>query len=270
VIEIDQLDLHLGARRLLAIPHLRIAAGERVTLVGPNGAGKSTLLRLLGGLAPAPWRGRVKVLGQALPLQGEALRALRAQTAVVHQGLHLVGRLSARDNLLAGALARTAGLAAWQAAWGRYPPALEQEADAWLQRLGLSALAGTRTDRLSGGERQRVAIGRAALQRPRLLLADEATGQLDPRAARLAADWLRLAAGDGGLVTVLHQLELLPLLAERVIGLRDGQLVLDRAVDGSPSLQAALAELFQPDPHPPAGEPLSVPAALVLQPGALP
>ena len=257
-LRIDHLRVRVGGRCLLAIPQLQIGDGERVALVGPNGAGKSTLLRVLSGQGPsaahAPWQGQVQVLGATLPQPAAALRTLRAQVAVVHQSLHLVNRLSARDNLLIGALARCRGVAGWQAALlGRYPGHIEAEADAWLQRLGLTALAGARTDRLSGGERQRVAIGRAALQQPGLLLADEATGQLDPQAARQACGWLREAAGTGTLVAVLHQLDLLPHMADRVIGLRDGHIVLDRPVDGSAALQEALAALYTPSA--PSGEP---------------
>ena len=250
MIRIEALRLHLDGRVLLDIPRLDIAPGGRVALVGPNGAGKSSLLRLLAGQAPGAWQGRVELLGRSLPVQGEALRALRAELAWVPQGAALVGRLSARDNLLNGALARCAPSAAWR---GRFPAAIEAEAEDWLHRLDLQALADTRADRLSGGERQRVAIGRAALQHPRLLLADEATAALDPRAAAQACAWLRRAADPdgsacGALLVVLHQLELLPALAERVIGLRDGRLVLDRPVDASADLAAALAELYAMTP----------------------
>jgi phosphonate transport system ATP-binding protein len=242
VIDIQGLQLQLGPRRLLDIATLRIGAQERVALVGPNGAGKSTLLRVLAGQAPAPWQGRVELLGQALaPTQ---LLRERARLAVVPQGAPLVGRLSARDNVLTGALARCG---AW-GAWGFYPASIEAEADAWLDRLALRRHAHTRADKLSGGERQRVAIARAALQRPLLLLADEATAQLDPRAAEQACAWLQQAAGSGALVTVLHQLELLPLVATRVIGLRDGRIVLDAAVDDSPALQQALRALYRAAP----------------------
>lgn len=248
-IHIEGLHLQLGERCLLAISHLQIAPGERVALVGPNGAGKSTLLRLLCGQAPVPWRGRLEVLGQVLSPGCTVERTLRRRIALVHQGLHLVDRLSARDNLLIGALARCEGLAAWRAGLaGRYPSAIELEADACLQRLGLSALAHQRVDRLSGGERQRVAIGRAAMQHAELLLADEATAQLDPQASSQACQWLNDAAGSGTLVSVIHQLELLPRLASRVIGLRGGAVVLDRLVDSGPSLQRALSELYEAEP----------------------
>lgn len=247
-VHVEGLRLQLGERCLLAIPQLHIAHGERVALVGPNGAGKSTLLRLLGGQAPAPWQGRLEVLGQRLSPGAAVPRTLRRRVALVHQGLHLVDRLNARDNLLIGALARCEGIEAWRAGLaGRYPAAIEAEADGWLQRLGLGALAQRRVDRLSGGERQRVAIGRAALQQAEVLLADEATAQLDPQASAQACEWLRDAAGPGTLISVIHQLELLPRLATRVIGLRAGGVVLDRQVDDSPSLQRALSELYEPE-----------------------
>jgi phosphonate transport system ATP-binding protein len=252
-VHVEALRLELGERCLLAIPHLHIAPGERVALVGPNGAGKSTLLRLLGGQAPAPWQGRLQVLGQTVTSGAALPRDLRQRVAMVHQGLHLVDRLSARDNLLIGALSRCQGWAGWRAGLaGHYPAAIAAQADAWLQRLGLSALAQHRVDRLSGGERQRVAVGRAALQRPELLLADEATAQLDPQASAQACQWLDQAVARGSLISVVHQLDLLPRLASRVIGLRAGRVVLDRAVDDSPSLQQALRELYasEPDVHP--------------------
>jgi phosphonate transport system ATP-binding protein len=246
---VEGLRLQLGERCLLSIPQLHIARGERVALVGPNGAGKSTLLRLLGGQAPAPWQGRLEVLGQPVALAPAGLPCLRRRIALVHQGLHLVDRLSARDNILIGALARCAGGDAWRAGLtGRYPPGIEAEADAWLQRVGLTALAHNRVDRLSGGERQRVAIGRAAMQGAELLIADEATAQLDPQAAAQACEWLHEAAGEGTMISVVHQLALLPRLATRVIGLRGGAVVLDRSWDDSASLQRALTALYEPGP----------------------
>lgn len=239
MINIRDLRLQLGPRLLLDIAALHIGQQERVALVGPNGAGKSTLLRVLAGRAPAPWQGWVELLGQDLAPQRPLCE--RARLAVVPQGAPLVGRLSARDNVLTGALARCG---AW-GAWGFYPAAIQAEADEWLDRLALRRHAHTRADKLSGGERQRVAIARAALQRPQLLLADEATAQLDPRAAEQACAWLQQAAGAGALVTVLHQLELLPLVATRVIGLREGRIVLDAAVDDSPALQQSLRALYR-------------------------
>lgn len=256
-LHIQGLELRLGSRVLLHVPRLHVQAGERVAIVGANGAGKSTLLRLLAGFVPegdVHISGQVHVLGQALwPLpHGRALRALRAQLGVVHQGLHLVGRLTARENVLIGALARCRG---WRS-WARlYPAPLLAEADAALAAVGLLARADERVDGLSGGERQKISIARMRLQRPRLVLADEPTANLDPSAAAQACGWLQdaAAASPGStLMTVVHQLALLPQLADRVIGLQQGCVVVDRPLAGTPT--DVLTALYQtrPTPHSPA------------------
>ncbi len=253
-VAIDELVVQAHGRTLLQVPRLRIAAGECVALVGPNGAGKSTLLRVLSGFVP-PSSGRVRVLGRDLgtPLRGPALRALRSEIGQVMQGLHLVPRLSARENVLIGALARQKG---WRS-WARlYPPELLAQADAALAAVGLANRADERVDRLSGGERQKVSIARMRLQQARLILADEPTANLDPSAAQQACAWLTGAAANvpqATLITVVHQAALLPLLAQRVIGLRHGRLVMDRPVGKGmqPDLDAALTDLFNSaDPLP--------------------
>jgi phosphonate transport system ATP-binding protein len=213
-------------RTTLDIARLSLQAGERVAIVGPNGAGKSTLLRCLSGFA-SPVAGRVQVLGRELGvgIAGDELRQLRREVAQVLQGLHLVQRLSALDNVLIGALGRLSG---WRS-WAR----LHREADVAealraLDTVGLRTQSQQRTDRLSGGERQRVAIARMLMQRPRLVLADEPTASLDPASAREVCALLRGSAAHATLITVVHHIDLLPLLADRVIGLRDGRLVFDQ------------------------------------------
>jgi phosphonate transport system ATP-binding protein len=252
-LHIQGLELRLGSRVLLHVPRLHVQAGERVAIVGANGAGKSTLLRLLAGFVPegdVHISGQVQVLGQdLLPLpRGQALRALRAQLGVVHQGLHLVGRLTARENVLIGALARCRG---WRS-WARlYPAPLRAEADAALAAVGLLARADERVDGLSGGERQKISIARMRLQQPRLVLADEPTANLDPSAAAQACSWLQDAAAatpGSTLITVVHQLALLPQLADRVIGLQQGCVVVDRPLAGTPA--DVLTALYQTRPTP--------------------
>jgi len=213
-------------RTTLDIARLSLQPGERVAIVGPNGAGKSTLLRCLSGFA-VPAAGRVQVLGRELGprMTGAELRQLRCELAQVLQGLHLVQRLSALDNVLIGALGRLSG---WRS-WAR----LHDEADVAealraLDAVGLRTHSQQRADRLSGGERQRVAIARMLMQRPRLVLADEPTASLDPASAREVCRLLRDSAAQATLITVVHHIDLLPLLADRVIGLRDGQLVFDQ------------------------------------------
>jgi phosphonate transport system ATP-binding protein len=230
-VRLENLRVAAGARTLLQVPQLELKLGEQVAIVGPNGAGKSMLLRVMAGLC-VPARGRVSVLGRQLAPSTETRlapaqwRALRRDVGLVMQGLHLVPRLSARENVLVGALARLTGPQAWRSWLRWYPETLVAEADAALDALGLAAQAHTRADRLSGGERQKVGLARLALQQPRLVLADEPTAALDPNATAQVCAALRATAARLGqtLVTVVHDLELLPALATRVIGIAEGEL----------------------------------------------
>ncbi|HRH85464.1 MAG TPA: ATP-binding cassette domain-containing protein [Rubrivivax sp.] len=235
-----------GDRVLLDVPRLRIEPGERVAIVGPNGAGKSTFLKLIGGLVKAH-QGDVQVLGRALGpgLSAAERRALRRDTGLLMQGLHLVPRLSARENVLIGALARLSGAQAVRSLFRWYPQDLVAEADAALAALGLGDRADTRADRLSGGERQKVALARLQLQQPRLLLADEPTSALDPAATQAVCYALTAVAAAPGrtLLTIVHDLELLPLLATRVIGMADGRVRFDRPLgEAAPALLQSLYE----------------------------
>ena len=213
-------------RVTLDLAQLTVGAGERLAIVGPNGAGKSTLLRCLSGFT-IPVAGRVQVLDRlvGVRLAGAELRRLRAEVAQVLQGLHLVQRLSVLDNVLVGALGRLHGWRSW-ARWHR--PHDVAEALRAIEAVGLTAKADERTDRLSGGERQKVSIARMLMHRPRLILADEPTASLDPAAAREVCRLLQRGAAQATLISVVHQPELLPLLADRVIGLRHGRLVFDQ------------------------------------------
>lgn len=241
---LEDVQVAVGGRVLLDVPRLAIEPGERVAIVGPNGAGKSTLLKSIGALVRAH-QGRVQVLGRAIGpgLAAADRRALRRNTGLLMQGLHLVPRLSARENVLIGALGRLEGTDAWRSLLRWYPAACVQEADAALAALGLAGRAATRADRLSGGERQKVALARLQLQRPRLVLADEPTSALDPAATQQVCGALMAAVAGPGqtLVTVVHDLELLPRLATRVIGLAAGRLQWDLPIDeATPALLQGL------------------------------
>ncbi|MFN8892884.1 MAG: phosphonate ABC transporter ATP-binding protein [Betaproteobacteria bacterium] len=243
VLRLEGVQVRASGRTLLQVEQFSVHAGERLALVGPNGAGKSTLLALLAALAlpGASVQGRVEVLGRRVDagavLSRAQWRAWRAEVGVLMQGLHLVPRLSALDTVLVGALARP-GLAAWRS-WARlYPAALRTEGLQALASLGLAAQAGQRTDRLSGGERQKVALARLALQRARLVLADEPTAALDPASTALVLAALQRQAAHATLVSVVHDAALLPALADRVVGLAGGRIVFDR-----PRTALAAAEL---------------------------
>jgi phosphonate transport system ATP-binding protein len=252
-VRIEGARVAVDALVLLEVPRLVIETGEQVAIVGPNGAGKSTLLKVIGALSTAQ-RGQVLVLGTSIGPDGSLAagrlgtaerRALRRETGLLMQGLHLVPRLTARENVLIGASARLRGYDAWRSLLRWYPPGLVEEADTALAALGLADRAGTRADRLSGGERQKVALARVQLQRPRLLLADEPTSALDPAATAQVCHALGALASEPGrtLITLVHDLDLLPLLATRVIGMAAGRVQWDRPIDEVTALM--LQDLYE-------------------------
>jgi phosphonate transport system ATP-binding protein len=232
VVRLERVIVKLTDRVILDVPQLTIAAGEHVALVGANGSGKSTLLRLLAGFV-RPTAGQVQVLGRRFGAESEETlsrtqwRELRTEVGQVMQGLHLVPRLTARENVLIGALPRMRNVPAWRS-WTRlYTAQLRAEAHEALASLGIAGLADVRADKLSGGERQKVAIARVMLQRARLILADEPTAALDPTATHEACRALLQAAAGGTLITVLHHRDLVPRLASRVIGIMEGRVAFD-------------------------------------------
>ncbi|HEX4857227.1 MAG TPA: ATP-binding cassette domain-containing protein [Limnobacter sp.] len=225
MIHIQNLEMVIAGRRILEVENLQIEQGEKVAILGRNGAGKSTLLRCLNGFA-RPTAGQIHVnLQQVFPLKRERdLRTVRAEVGQVLQGLHLVGRLSAMENVLVGGLARMPVLRSWARL---FTAEEKQQANEALAAVGMAHLADKRADRLSGGERQKVAIARMLMQRPRLVLADEPTAALDPTAADEVCDLLVKASEKATLITVVHNVNLVPLLSQRVIGLKAGRVVLD-------------------------------------------
>ena len=241
VITVQRLVCRSAERITLDIDEWQVLAGERVALVGPNGAGKSTLLRALGGFV-LPLRGEVSVLGRNPRAGRSELRALRAQVGQVLQGLHLVQRLTAIENVLIGGLGRSGGWRGWVR---RYAAPQLREAEAALRDVGLLAKADERADRLSGGERQKVAIARMLMQRPRLILADEPTASLDPLAAAEICGLLARAALGATLITVVHNPTLLPVVADRVVGLKQGRIEFDLELDALDDRR--LAQLYRPE-----------------------
>lgn len=236
IIEARGLWISAGPHVLLRDLAITVSAGERIAVVGHNGAGKSTLLRALSGFS-AVKRGSLRVLDTDMAglRKPSALRCLRSRVAQVHQGLHLVGRLSALDNVLIGGAARNGSALSWIRRW---PDAERHAAHAALSRVGLGWAATRRTDSLSGGERQKLAIARALHQNAPLLLADEPTASLDADAADEVIGLLTevATARRATLVCVVHDLDLVPRLADRVIALRRGVVVADVAVTpGTPS-----------------------------------
>jgi putative ABC transport system ATP-binding protein len=218
VIETEKLtrEYRSGERRLTVLHEvdLRIEAGEFVAVVGPSGSGKSTLLGLLAGLDD-PTSGRVWLDGEELGTLGEDARARlrRERIGFVFQSFQLISSLTALENVrvpldLAGRRDGT------------------ERALALLERVGLGERTGHLPVQLSGGEQQRVALARAFVHQPRILFADEPTGNLDGKAGAGILDLLVELNREQGatVVMVTHDLELAA-AAGRSIRLRDGRVV---------------------------------------------
>ena len=217
LIEADGLHLHytMGTREVPVLRgvDLRIAAGTRVAIAGPSGSGKSSLLLLLAGLE-RPAGGTIRIDGTDLAtLDADGLADLRrARIGSVFQSFHLLPSLSALDN--AALPLQMAGVRGARDA-----------AAAMLERVGLGGRLHHRPTQLSGGEQQRVAIARALVHRPRLLLADEPTGNLDDHTAEAVRELLFGLNRELGttLVLVTHDLDFAA-RCDRTLRLHDGQL----------------------------------------------
>jgi putative ABC transport system ATP-binding protein len=215
-LRVDQVTKNYGPRRVLDAVSFTVAPGERVALTGPSGSGKTTLLNCLGGV-DRPDSGAITLLDQRIDrLSPEALNLLRRErVGTIFQFFHLLPTLSAAENIeLPLQLLHT--------------PAPERKArvDTLLARIGLSARAHALPSQLSGGEQQRIAIARALVHRPALLLADEPTGNLDSANGANILALLRELTDETrtALVLVTHSEEAAAICPTRV-RLRDGRVI---------------------------------------------
>lgn len=210
---------HLGDTLVRALQDvsLEIGKGEYLSVMGPSGSGKSTLLNLLG-LLDRPDGGQYFLDGiDTVPLPEEARAALRARDiGFIFQSFHLIPRLTARENVELPLV--LAGVA---------PAQRRQQVDAVLQQLGILARAEHGATQLSGGERQRVAIGRALVMRPELLLADEPTGNLDSASGREVMELLEDLNAQGLTLLMVTHDHSLGQRARRRLRMVDGRIVAD-------------------------------------------
>jgi len=194
---------------------LEIAAGEFVVLLGPSGSGKTTMLNLIGGL-DHPTEGRIIVAGEEITTCDEdALTEYRRRmVGFVFQFFNLIPTLTARENV---------EFALELVERDRYH--ITQRAEDLLVQVGLAEMADRFPYQLSGGQQQRVAVARAIAKRPRLLLCDEPTGNLDTEAGRTVLETIRILNREHGTTVVLvtHNVAIAD-MADRVVRMHDGRI----------------------------------------------
>jgi len=209
-VQLVDVSRHFGRRRALSHVTLAAASGDILGLLGPNGAGKSTLITILATLS-TPTTGEVRYGGQPAARLGPALRI---RIGLLAHELHLYPELSARQNL-----------AFFAQLYGLDP---RSTVDVALESAGLADRADDAVSGFSRGMRQRLALERALLHHPRLVLFDEPFTGLDDRAVGIVSDRLRaLAAGGAIVVLATHDLDLADGLVTRVALVRSGRLVSD-------------------------------------------
>jgi len=211
LVRLEGVSRHYAALRALDDVDLTIARGEWLAVMGPSGSGKSTLMHLLGAL-DTPTAGRVWVDGVEVSALDESARARfrREKVGVVFQQFHLLPYLTALENVMV--------------AQHYHSVADAGEARAALDRVGLAERASHLPGELSGGEQQRVCVARALVNQPKLLLADEPTGNLDEdNESKVLGLFGELHAEGHTLVTVTHAMRV-GLLADRRIELAHGKL----------------------------------------------
>jgi putative ABC transport system ATP-binding protein len=228
-------DYEGGVRALRGLD-VEIAVGEFAAVTGPSGCGKSTLLNLLGGL-DRPTAGEIELGGRRVDGFSEARWAhvRRREIGFVFQFFNLIGNLTVADNVeLPGLLA------------GASPRAARERRTELLETLGIADYANVSPTRLSGGEQQRVAIARALINRPRVLLADEPTGNLDSSSARDVLALLREAHDVQGqtIVLVTHDARVAA-RADRVLAMRDGTVAHETRLDTRDDAAATVSRLMQ-------------------------
>jgi ABC-type lipoprotein export system ATPase subunit len=223
-----------GLVRAVAGIDLDVATGQTVAVMGPSGCGKSTLLHLLGGLE-RPSAGELWLAGQRMDAMSEKALARLRRTVVgfVFQAFHLIEELTAAENVELPALLA-----------GRSPGSARRRAAELLDQVGLSDRARHLPSALSGGERQRVAIARALSNEPKIVLADEPTGNLDSAATLDVLRLLDRLRADGQTLVIVTHDERIAATADRLISMRDGVFVEEtRLSHGSSTRLSELAGL---------------------------
>ena len=222
---------HFGSLTVLKGVHLDVASGELVCLLGPSGGGKSTLLRCINGLT-MPDAGYVTVGGEIIgrkvakgrlhDLKDHVVSRQRRRIGMVFQSFNLFPHLTAIENLMLTPVTLKLG----------DTELLRARAEQLLDRVGLSDRPDFYPNELSGGQQQRIAIARALMMEPTLMLFDEPTSALDPHLTGEVLETMRdLAKGGMTMIVVTHELSFAREVADRVVLMSDGRIVEDARPD---------------------------------------
>jgi lipoprotein-releasing system ATP-binding protein len=222
LVRLDGVTKHYGVKVITPVLHgidLVIMPGEFTALMGPSGSGKSTLLNLLG-LLDRPSGGRISIAGVETAIMTDEVRTrFRGETiGFIFQFHYLLPAFTALENVMLPGMARAGGAT----------PALRATAAELLDEVGLADQAHKLVTEMSGGQQQRVAIARALAMQPRIVLADEPTGNLDTKSGRLVFDLMRRVNESRGItfLVVTHD-DRLAHRCDRIVELVDGRIAAD-------------------------------------------
>ena len=210
--------------------NLSIDRGTNYAIVGKSGSGKSTLLKLMNGMM-IPSKGIIKVDYQTPNMKNKKFKVMMHKIGYIPQSLGLIKNITVLENILVGALPR---LGTVQSLFKMFPEDEIQEAKKILKLVGLSGKENRKAYMLSGGEKRRVAIARAFMQKPTILLADEIVSELDHVTAREIMNLIADAQKRMNLTAIMvhHDMQLALEYANRVAVIKDGEKILEIGVEG--------------------------------------
>lgn len=210
--------------------NLSIDRGTNYAIVGKSGSGKSTLLKLMNGMM-IPSKGIIKVDYQTPNMKNKKFKVMMHKIGYISQSLGLIKNITVLENILVGALPR---LGTVQSLFKIFPEDEIQEAKKILKLVGLSGKENRKAYMLSGGEKRRVAIARAFMQKPTILLADEIVSELDHVTAREIMNLIADAQKRMNLTAIMvhHDMQLALEYANRVAVIKDGEKILEIGVEG--------------------------------------
>ena len=221
VIELVHLQKQFGDHAVLRDINLSVKKGEVMSIIGASGSGKSTMLRCIN-LLETPSSGQVLYHGQDITAKDFNLIQYRTKVGMVFQSFNLFNNMSALNNCIAGQVS----------ALKRSRKEAEETAMEYLTKVGMAPYINARPSQLSGGQKQRVAIARALVNNPRMIIADEPTGNLDPvRSLELMLLLEKINELGTTVLVVTHEKELVDAFSKRVISIDAGRVISD-GLDG--------------------------------------